>query len=56
MWTEARQEFTGAVRAFSMKLEDRGWVKGKNKEQTQRGFVGWKLKDAPTTNGGGDAV
>jgi putative DNA primase/helicase len=55
MWTEARQEFTGSVRGFSMKLEDRGLMKKRNKEKTLNGFAGWKIKVYTATNGSGHA-
>jgi putative DNA primase/helicase len=47
-WAEARQEYVGSEKTFVAKLEDRGWQRGRNTEQTQRGFVGWKLKPPPT--------
>jgi phage/plasmid-associated DNA primase len=43
-WAEARQEWVGSVKRLSMKLEDRGLIKRRNKEQTQNGFAGWRLK------------
>ena len=51
MWTEARQEFTGSVRGFSMKLEDRGFKKARSKDKTKSGFSGWKLKQPGAGNG-----
>ena len=44
-WAEARQEWVGSVKRLSMKLEDRGLIKCRNKEQTQNGFAGWRLKN-----------
>jgi len=54
-WAEARQEFVGSVRGFSMKLEDRGMVKRRNVTKTLNGFAGWRLK-AGQTNGNGHAT
>jgi putative DNA primase/helicase len=54
MWAEARQEYVGSVRGFSMKLDDRGWKKQPSKNKNLSGFAGWKLKTvANTTNGNG---
>jgi len=54
IWAEARQEFVGSVRSFSMKLEDRGMKKQRNAAKTLNGFRGWRLK-AGNTNGNGHA-
>jgi putative DNA primase/helicase len=43
-WAEGREERVGSVKTFSSKLEDRGLRKGRNKEQTKKGFYGLKLK------------
>ena len=45
LWAEARQEHVGSVKSFSARLEDRGLIKSRNKDQTQRGFSGWRLKE-----------
>jgi putative DNA primase/helicase len=44
-WTEARNEFVGSIKAFAQKLEDRGFKRGKFKEQ--RGFFGLQLRASP---------
>jgi putative DNA primase/helicase len=46
-WAEARQEWVGSVKTLSARLEDRGLRKGRNKEQTKQGFLGWRLKEPP---------
>jgi phage/plasmid-associated DNA primase len=48
-WAEARQEWVGSVKTLSAKLEDRGLIKGRNKEQTAKGFPGWRLKEPTAT-------
>jgi putative DNA primase/helicase len=53
MWAEARQEYFGNVKWFSMKLQDRKFVKRRNKDKTLHGFGGWKLKQYATMNGNG---
>jgi putative DNA primase/helicase len=46
-WAEERHEYVGSEKTFSAKLEDRGMKKGRNKDQTQRGFNGWRWKPQP---------
>src|SRR5262249_2378215 len=45
LWAEARQEHVGSVKSFSARVEDRGLIKSRDKERTQRGFSGWRLKE-----------
>jgi putative DNA primase/helicase len=45
LWAENRDEWVGSVKTLSQRLEDRGgFRKCRNKERTQMGFAGLKLK------------
>jgi putative DNA primase/helicase len=45
-WAAEREEWVGAVKNFSQRLEDRGGFKPcKNKDKTKRGFRGLRLKE-----------
>ena len=48
-WATVREEWVGSVKDFTKKLEDRGFKRRKNKEQTKRGFVGLRLKTPDET-------
>jgi putative DNA primase/helicase len=46
-WADEREEYVGSETKFVGRLEDRGLRKGRNKDRTQRGFVGWRLRQPP---------
>ena len=46
-WAEERHEYVGSERTFAARLEDRGLQRCRNRDRTQRGFSGWKLKPQP---------